>query len=168
MKAGLAVQFERKRVALANIFQVHIKNLRKPWPKDVNAYFLKHRVEDSDPVDIFHLLLALFIDLDHDQAGVHVEQVGIHHSLQSVYVVPGDNLSKDAVEHVRLLGLVRHLNIEELEDEDQFLGNRIRDQFHLTTEYFLEQEPLVLEFADMGDYWVFHEERLVLEKRVAT
>ena len=67
METGLVVQSEVLDLTLLNIDQMQIENVNEPWPEDVYGELLKERIQDQDSVDSLHLLLALLINLYHDQ-----------------------------------------------------------------------------------------------------
>jgi len=123
--ANLVVKLEDVGLTTLDIVNMQVKYLSEAGPQDVDGDLLEDAVEDSQPVDPLHLALALLVNLDHDSAGVGVEQGALAEVSQFLNVVFADDLSEDLVEHVGLLGFVRDVEIKELQDEQELLGNSI-------------------------------------------
>ena len=126
MKIGLIVKFENLWLAFLDIVDMHIKNVRKPWPQNIDGYFIQHVVEDIDTVNFLHLFSALLIDLDHNQTRVNIEQLPVAIFFQFIKVIFGDDLTEDLVKHKCLLSLVTYLEIKEVQNKSEFLSVCIR------------------------------------------
>lgn len=144
MHPSLVVQFESLWIAPFDVVDVQIKDERETWPQDVNRDLFKHTVQDIHSIYPRHLFFALLVDLSHDKTAVNVKKIGIAVLLQLVDEVLADYLLENLVKHEGLLGLVAQLEVKELKNEEELLGDRVRDQLHLAAEDLFDQMTLAL------------------------
>ena len=116
---------------------MHVKDMRKSRPQNVNRYFFKSTVKHIYFVSSLHLFFAFFVYLNHYQDGVHVEQLPIHQFFEFVQKILTDNLFENLVEHKWLLSFIGYFEIEEFKYEGGVFRHCICNQFHLGSEHLL-------------------------------
>tara|TARA_B110000285_G_C14898617_1_gene502088 strand:+ start:405 stop:758 length:354 start_codon:yes stop_codon:yes gene_type:complete len=117
VEGRLVVEFEVLRLALFDVVQVDVKDVREAGPQNVDRDFLKDVVENVYSVDSLHLFLAFLVCLDHYEARVEVVELPVTVLFKFVHEVLADDLTENLVEHVCLLSLVANFEVKELEDE---------------------------------------------------
>ena len=101
---------------------MEVENVREAWPQNVDGNLLEHVVQHINSVHSLHLLFALFVGLNHDQAWVEIVQLPIAILFQFVDKVLADDLAEDLVEHVGLLGFVADFEVKKLKNEKELFG----------------------------------------------